>query len=319
MRKRAPAAGGKDSKYRHRKFNTGPAPRGIIAAEQEVDAIQKRKKLALIGGVGVALLAGTVLLGLDDQLTVRTYQLSSEKLTGAVRLVLLSDLHSCNYREGQGELLDLVAVQEPDLVLLAGDWVDDEVSRLDPERAYTAARALAERWPTYYVTGNHELWSGQVETIWKELEACGVISLAGETETVTVRGQALQLCGVDDPAVGESAWSAQLAAVSSTGEDGLFRVLLSHRPERAEDYVGRGFDLVLSGHAHGGQWRIPGILNGLMAPNQGLFPQYAGGAYDLRDGATLIVSRGLARESTRVPRLCNPPEVVVIDLLPAEP
>lgn len=282
-----------------------------------MDAIQKRKKLALLGGIGTALLAGAVLLGLDDQLTVRTYRRSSEKLTGAVRLVLLSDLHSCDYGEGQGELLDLVAAQEPDLVLLAGDWVDDEVSRLDPARAYTAARALAERWPTYYVTGNHEFWSGQVETIRKELEGCGVISLAGETETVTVRGQALQLCGVDDLAAGESAWSAQLAAVSSAGEDGLFRVLLSHRPERAEDYVGRGFDLVLSGHAHGGQWRIPGILNGLMAPDQGLLPRYAGGAYGLEDGATLIVSRGLARESTRVPRLYNPPEVVVIDLLPA--
>lgn len=83
-----------------------------------------------------------------------------------------------------------------------------------------------------------------------------------------------------------------------------------------EDYQGKGFDLVLAGHAHGGQWRIPGVLNGLLAPDQGLLPAYAGGLYALED-TTLVVSRGLARESTRVPRLFNPPELVILDVIPA--
>lgn len=90
-------------------------------------------------------------------------------------------------------------------------------------------------------------------------------------------------------------------------------MLLSHRPELFETYQKYGFDLVLSGHAHGGQWRIPGVLNGLFAPDQGLFPEYAGGRYDYAEG-TMIVSRGLARESTPVPRIFNRPEVVIVDI-----
>ena len=81
------------------------------------------------------------------------------------------------------------------------------------------------------------------------------------------------------------------------------------------DYAGSGFDLVLAGHAHGGQWRLPGLINGVLAPNQGFFPSYAGGRYELGN-TTLIVSRGLARESTRVPRLFNRPELVVVDVEP---
>ena len=92
-------------------------------------------------------------------------------------------------------------------------------------------------------------------------------------------------------------------------------VLLAHRPENIKCYLQYPFDLIVSGHAHGGQWRIPGLLNGLYAPHQGLFPRYAGGRYDF-DGATFLVSRGLARESTRVPRIFNRPELVIVDILP---
>ena len=104
--------------------------------------------------------------------------------------------------------------------------------------------------------------------------------------------------------------------LSPAAEEG-YTILLAHRPERIGAYRQYPFDLVVSGHAHGGQWRIPGLLNGLYAPNQGLFPQYAGGCYD-EDGMAFVVSRGLARESTRIPRLFNPPELVVVDLVPEE-
>ena len=93
-----------------------------------------------------------------------------------------------------------------------------------------------------------------------------------------------------------------------------YNIILSHRPDYFDTYTAQDYDLALCGHAHGGQWRIPGILNGLYAPNQGLFPKYAGGLYE-EDGTTMIVSRGLARESTRIPRLYNRPELVIIDLV----
>ena len=91
----------------------------------------------------------------------------------------------------------------------------------------------------------------------------------------------MQLCGIDDPSVGETRWREQLEAVTAALDGEHCSILMTHRPERTEDYAGRGFELVLAGHAHGGQWRLPGLLNGLFAPDQGLFPTYAGGRYAL--------------------------------------
>ena len=280
-----------------------------VSERKELSLKKRTKMLLLAGGVAAGLLVWN---GLDSSLTVREYALESKKVDHPVRLALITDLHCCYYGEGQRELLDAVAAQKPDLVVLSGDIVDDE-PRMPEERALATVEALAEQWPVYYVTGNHEFWSGRVDEIKAELRQCGAVILEGETALVTAAGQTIQICGIDDPSVGASAWQRQLEDVTSALEADVFSVLLSHRPERVEDYTGRGFDLVLAGHAHGGQWRLPGLINGLLAPNQGLFPRYAGGEYDL-DGTTLIVSRGLARESTRVPRFYNPPELVMIEV-----
>jgi predicted MPP superfamily phosphohydrolase len=120
---------------------------------------------------------------------------------------------------------------------------------------------------------------------------------------------------VDDPESGN--FESQLTAAARGVNAGTYTVLLSHRPELFSRYAARNFDLVLAGHAHGGLWRIPWILNGVVAPNQGFFPKYTSGWY--HEGATtMIVSRGLARESTLIPRFCNRVELVTIDLLPPE-
>ena len=266
--------------------------------------------LGLAAAAGVALLAG-----LDARLAVRTYTIESERVSGPVRLAVLTDLHACAYGEGQRNLLDAVAAQSPDLVLLCGDIVDDD-PRMPEERALATVEALAEVWPVYYVTGNHEFWTGRVEEVKDLLRTHGAVVLEGESVTVTAAGQILRIGGIDDPYVGEDVWREQLGAVTAAQDGAHVSVLLTHRPERVENYAGRGFDLVLAGHAHGGQWRLPGLINGLIAPNQGLFPRYAGGRYDLGEGTDMIVSRGLARESTRIPRLYNRPELVVVDVVP---
>ena len=283
-----------------------------LEPEGKGNSLKKRsKKLLLAGGIAAALL---VWAGLDTSLTVQIYTVESGKVEAPVRLTLLTDLHSCDYGEGQRELLDAVEEQDPDLVLLGGDIVDDG-PEMPEERALATVEALAERWPTYYVTGNHEYRTGRAEEIKELLAGRGAVVLEGTCALVTVGEQTLQICGVDDPAVGAAVWQSQLEDVTAALEGDVCSILISHRPERVADYTGRGFDLVLSGHAHGGQWRIPLLGVGLIAPNQGLFPRYAGGTYDL-EGTTLVVSRGLARESTRIPRLYNPPEEVVVDLVP---
>lgn len=246
----------------------------------------------------------------DVRLRVVTYEITSDKVTAPVRLAVVSDLHSCAYGEGQRTLLDAVAAQEPDAVLMTGDIVDDEMPE---ENAWTTIAGLAEAYPCFYVTGNHEWWIEDTERVLQRMEELGVAVLQGESASLEVYGQSINFCGIDDPDSGES--EAQLSEIGWSVTENTFTVLLAHRPERIVSYLAYPFDLVLSGHAHGGQWRIPGLLNGLYAPHQGLFPTYAGGRYDF-EGTTFIVSRGLARESTRVPRIFNRPELVIVDIVP---
>ena len=246
---------------------------------------------------------------LDSRLTTRAYSVEAS-VSAPVRLAVLADLHSCAYGEGQEELLQAIAAAEPDGILLVGDIVDDV---LPEENAFLVLEALAREYPCAYVTGNHEYWSGRADAICGEIAALGIDVLRGGQVTWTLRGQEITLYGVDDAESG--ALEEQLSAFFPA--EGETSILLAHRPEEIERYAACGFSVVVSGHAHGGQWRLPGLINGLYAPNQGWFPAYAGGLYQVWDTA-FVVSRGLARESTRVPRLFNPPELVILELVPEE-
>jgi len=252
---------------------------------------------------------------LDTRLKTVTYELQSEKIQSPVRLAVVSDLHSCLYGDGQKNLADAIVRQNPDIVLYTGDIFDDNMPN---ENTIALLEALRGKYPAYYVTGNHEYWSYASEEMLRLLRQYGVKALQGEWDTVAVNGQKFAICGVDDPDVDRYTTPArpfreQLQAVGGAALPDDFTVLLSHRPELFAEYEKYAFDLVLSGHAHGGQWRIPGILNGLYAPEQGWVPKYAGGQY-ARGGITMIVSRGLAKESTRLPRIFNRPEVVIVEL-----
>jgi len=263
----------------------------------------------------VVLSALIIAAAFDSRLLVRRYEVDAEEISSPVRIALVTDLHSCRYGEGQAELIEAVKSLNPDLVLLGGDIFDDEMPNANTE--YFLA-GIADKYPCYYVTGNHEYWAGE-EAFAEQmriLEEHHVRILSGTGETIEVNGQMIGLYGLDDPEKyakdRKKAFLKQLNSLGSMAKEG-FAVLLSHRPEFFEEYAAYDFDLVLCGHVHGGQWRILGILNGLYAPDQGWIPQYAGGRYTAGD-TTMIVSRGLARESTRIPRIFNRPELVVINI-----
>ena len=252
-----------------------------------------------------AVLVVVLRLAFDTSLVTRTYRIHVP-VEKTVRLAVLTDLHSCDYGAGQQDLLQAVAALEPDGVLLVGDIVDDV---LPEENAFLVLETLARDYPCAYVTGNHEYWTGRVDEICEEIAALGIDVLRGDQVTWTLQGQEITLYGVDDADSGKL--EEQLAAF--TPAEGEISILLAHRPEKIHWYASYGFSLVVSGHAHGGQWRLPGLINGLYAPHQGWFPDYAGGLYQVED-TTFVVSRGLARESTRVPRIFNPPELVLLEL-----
>lgn len=269
----------------------------------------KKKRFLLILAVVLIVVA---VFAFDCRLRVVEYELTSPKLGGEVRLALVTDLHSCRYGDEQGLLIDKIGEYHPRAVLLGGDIFDDE---MDNTNAETFVRRVSEEYDTYYVSGNHEWWSNEAYELFDILEECGVTVLRGDSVRLE---SGVVLSGIDDPDVDSYdstaiPWGEQLDRVGESLDTEEFNLLLSHRPERAEDYFEYGFDLVLSGHAHGGQFRIPLLLNGLFAPNQGLFPKLAGGEYGFGEGK-LIVSRGLSRENQIVPRIFNRPELVFITL-----
>lgn len=265
----------------------------------------------------LAILVALALIALDERLILRTYTVASPKLTAEVRLAVVTDFHSSDNAD---DVVAMVASCAPDAVLLVGDMFDDDIANRPTERTLSLMRQLSAQYPCYYVSGNHEAWTGEMDALYQQTEEAGVTVLRMSSGVLTVRGQRIALCGVPDPYEmvfsGAPDTEEQLRQALEDVDSADFTVLLAHRPELLAKYAQFPLELVVSGHAHGGQVRIPGVLNGLYAPNQGWFPKLAGGAYT-QDGTTLIVSRGLAVR-TRLPRIFNRPEVVLVRCVPAE-
>ncbi len=265
----------------------------------------------------LAILVALALIALDERLILRTYTVASPKLTAEVRLAVVTDFHSSDNAD---DVAAMVASCAPDAVLLVGDLFDDDTQNRPTERTLSLMRQLSAQYPCYYVSGNHEAWTGEMDALYQQTEDAGVTVLRMSSGVLTVRGQRIALCGIPDPYEmvfsGAPDTEEQLRQAMENVDSADFTVLLAHRPELLAKYAQFPLDLVVSGHAHGGQVRIPGVLNGLYAPNQGWFPKLAGGAYT-QDGTTLIVSRGLAVR-TRLPRIFNRPEVVLVRCVPAE-
>lgn len=265
----------------------------------------------------LAILVILTLIALDERLILRTYTVASPKLTAEVRLAVVTDFHSSDNAD---DVVAMVASCAPDAVLLVGDLFDDDTQNRPTERTLSLMRQLSALYPCYYVSGNHEAWTGEMDALYQQTEEAGVTVLRMSSGVLTVRGQRIALCGVPDPYEmvfsGAPDTEEQIRQALEDVDSADFTVLLAHRPELLAKYAQFPFDLVVSGHAHGGQVRIPGVLNGLYAPNQGWFPKLAGGAYT-QNGTTLIVSRGLAVR-TRLPRIFNRPEVVLVRCVPAE-
>lgn len=237
-----------------------------------------------------------------------SYTVYSDKVSKPFRLVQISDLHGCKYGKNMTELISAVDIAEPDAVVMTGDIYDD-IS--DNKNTSVLLKDLASKYDCYYVAGNHEFKNDKWQKINKpEAVSFGVNVLEGDN----VKTGEITICGASRPA--DCSISFDDAVEKCAENTSGFSVLLCHYPEKI-DYCRsfESFDLILCGHAHGGQWRIPGLLNGLYAPGQGIFPKYAGGRYDF-DDCTMIVSRGLCRIKNIVPRIFNNPELVVIDIMP---
>ncbi|RXJ04289.1 metallophosphoesterase [Anaerobacillus alkaliphilus] len=232
------------------------------------------------------------------------------------KIVQLSDLHSKSFGRDQNRLVKKVEKIAPDLIVFTGDLVDSK--RYDEVSSLLLMEELVQLAPVYFVTGNHEWWSGKIHTLEGKLTNIGVSVLRNIAEDLYINSDMITIIGIDDPAkLGVSHSELETAeidftyAIEGVDKDHQFTMLLAHRPELVSLYSSYSVDLVFSGHAHGGQFRVP-FIGGLIAPNQGLFPKYSSGKHQL-DGTTMIVNRGLGNSIIPI-RLFNRPEVVVVTL-----
>ena len=254
----------------------------------------------------------------NTTLELHTFTIKSQRLPEAFsgyRIAQVSDLHNCEMGEGNEKLLAMLEEVDPDMIALTGDLVDSR--NTDFETALAFAEKAMKIAPCYYVTGNHESRIAAYPLLEEELKALGVIVLE-EAALLERGGETIRLLGVDDPSFQEDYHPEMDKQIMESAlqkyddEQDTFMVLLSHRPELFSVYAEHKMDLVLSGHAHGGQIRLP-FVGGVFVPNQGFFPEYDAGLFT--SGNThMIVSRGIGDSIIPI-RLNNRPELVVVDLI----
>ena len=263
------------------------------------------------------ILIGWTLWG-NTALEVNEYEIVSDRIPqvfDGFRIVQVSDLHNAEFGEGNSKLLELLSRTDPDIIVLTGDLIDSR--NTDIEIALAFAREAMKIAPVYFVSGNHEARVSEYEDLKIGLAEAGVIVLENQKVEITREGESITLMGIDDPSFQESYLFGDAESVARQAIDDLqnesdgYTILLSHRPELFELYVETGMNLVFSGHAHGGQFRLP-FIGGLVAPNQGFFPKYDAGLFS-EENTTMIVSRGVGNSIVPL-RFNNRPEIISVDL-----
>lgn len=281
--------------------------------EKKIGKLEEMKKKKITILIITVVLFLWLLWG-NKTVELNNITISSKDLPSAFsgyKIAQISDLHNAQFGNENAMLIRLLKEASPDIIVITGDIVDS--THTDMDTAIAFVRNIVEIAPCYYVTGNHEAWLG---SDYNELENAlieeGVIVLHDEAVILEKEGQIIQMIGVDDPdfsyIAADKIISAKLEHINITQE---FTLMLSHRPELFDSYVENEIDLVLSGHAHGGQVRIP-LIGGLIAPDQGLFPKYDAGVYS-EGNTAMVVSRGIGNSVIPI-RINNRPEIVLIEL-----
>lgn len=234
------------------------------------------------------------------------------------RVVQISDLHNATFGKENEKLLLQIRELSPDIVVLTGDLVDSTFP--DVEVALDFAEKIAADFPTYYITGNHESWLKEKDrsALFEGLEKAGVVCLFDEFVEIKRGNSSITLIGLCDESLGgmkvmvtEHTTGENLLLAENETTEGL-QILLAHEPQYLKNYSKYAVDLVLSGHAHGGQFRNPFGDGGLVAPGQGFFPEYIDGVHVMNE-TTMIISRGLGNSIIPV-RAFNRPEIVCVEM-----
>lgn len=273
----------------------------------------------IITVVFILLVTATGIVGAREnkKLVVTEYSVKNEKIPNTFngfRIVQISDFHNPEDAEFVNRIVDKVKECNPDIIAVTGDLIDSRNTRIDI--ALDFMEKIKDFAPVYYVTGNHEGRITEYQRLENGIEALEISVLENECVELEKDGKIINLVGLQDPVFNSekgiggkrilSRWIREIGIDRSH-----YTVLLEHRPEYCAAFETQKIELALTGHAHGGQVRLP-FIGGLFSPGQGLLPEYDGGMYEL-DGTTMIVSRGIGNSAFPV-RINNPPEIVVVTL-----
>ena len=279
----------------------------------------KKKKFIFLAVAAAVLVALVIWIAWGNTaLELNTYTISGSKLPQSFdgyRIAHVSDLHNTEMGKDNEKLLAMLRDADPDMIAITGDLIDSR--NTDIEVALKFVREAIKIAPCYYVTGNHEARVNEYGELKAGMETAGVTVLEDVRTEISMEGATITLIGVNDPSYqtdylfGDSETVLNTKLEELHTEDGEFTVLLSHRPELFDAYTDHGIDLVLSGHAHGGQFRLP-FIGGLVAPNQGFFPEYDAGIYT-EGNTNMLVSRGIGNSLLPF-RINNRPEMILIEL-----
>ena len=247
----------------------------------------------------------------DNRLKITRYTVRSEEIPRSfdgATIIQLSDIHG----EIPDEAADFLLENTPTALVLTGDTIDERTEDFD--NILDLLSKAAERFPVFLVTGNHEQWLDDTENLIERIEKTGARVLGGKTAALALNGETIYISGIPDPAFMDDklAESALMRQNKITAEKDGFNILLFHRADMLDCFDNSGYDLILSGHLHGGQIRVP-LIGGVLSPNGKWLPDYSGGIYELNGGAVGISNRGLTN-STGLPRIYNRPEAVLITL-----
>lgn len=267
--------------------------------------------ILLIGLIGFTIFLGNTTVGTSH------YEIISDRLPqsfDSFRIVQLSDIHDAKFGDNHKDIVNKVKMITPQAIFITGDLIDS--NRYNLEQSLELVEELQFVAPIYYVSGNHEVATNDLDRIKEALEQLGVRVLSDEADIVTsFHNGEIAIGGIEDPLASmlndEDTVEASVARTFENIPNDTFRILLSHRPEYLDIFSTYSIDLTFSGHAHGGQFRIPGI-GGLISPGQGWFPKFTSGIHE-KNGSRLVVSRGIG--NSIIPfRIFNQPEIVVVTL-----
>ena len=276
-----------------------------------------KKIIIILIGIILLLLVSFYLYYENNYLQVSNYNIESNKIPkdfDGFKIAQISDFHNTKSKKLTNDLVEKIKKSKPNIIVLTGDLIDSNKTNIDI--AISFIKKINNIAPIYYVTGNHEAKISNYEELKNKLEKNKLIILDDKLEIIKKDKSMINIIGIDDPSFNFNTYRDDSTIIQDNlipiqFDKNDFTILLSHRPELIETYAENNFDLVLSGHAHGGQIRIP-FIGGLIAPNQGLLPKYTSGIYEIKN-TKIIVSRGIGNSILPF-RVNNRPELVIVEL-----